>query len=229
MMPPRAETGTMESDTDAGELIGLSRLLHEDICSDLVRFLHSGGDPARFGAVRIDREYALGPKAGFADLHVEPEGEPPYFLEVKYGYDGETLLRHLLRKYATPSPATAGATKVVLAVETAARPDWPALEAAIRAGLPRGPPLPIAHCPTATGQRRRPRRPWRPRNEHAGTACAPAACCPAALPTRSAPPARPANRGASHPAPAAAPGAHRASVPARDGLPQPPAAGAGPR
>lgn len=121
-----------------GELIGLGRLLHEDICSDLVRWLHSGGDPKRFGAVRIDREYALGPEAGFADLRVEPDDGPPYFLEVKYGYDTDTLLRHLRRKYATPTAATAGATKVVLVAETAAHADWPALEAAIRASLPPG-------------------------------------------------------------------------------------------
>jgi hypothetical protein len=37
----------------------MDRLLLEDVCSDLVRFLHSRGDPTRFGAVLIDREGPL--------------------------------------------------------------------------------------------------------------------------------------------------------------------------
>ena len=61
----------------AFELIDMGRLLLEDVCSDIVRFRHSQEDPARFGAVRIDREYGLGPSGSFADLRVEPEDEPP--------------------------------------------------------------------------------------------------------------------------------------------------------
>lgn len=118
--------------TGPGELMESGRLLLEDVCSDLVRFLHSGGDPARFQAVRIDREYSLGLPGAFADLRVEPEGEPPYFLEMKYGYDTQTLLAHVRRKYATLTPAAAGATKVVLVVQTDAHRDWPTVAAALR-------------------------------------------------------------------------------------------------
>ena len=128
------ETSAVQS----GELTDLGRLLLEDVCSDLVRFLHSEGDPARFGAVRIDREYGLGQPGAFADLRVEPEDEPPYFLEVKYGYDAATVLAHLRRKYAVPTPATAGVAKIVVVAETAAHPDWPAVEAALHAMLPPG-------------------------------------------------------------------------------------------
>ena len=115
-----------------GDLLDMGRLLLEDICSDVVRFLHSRGDPARFGAVRIDREYALGPPGSFADLRVEPEDEPPYFLEVKYGYDAETLLRHMRRKYARLPAGHDAPVRVVVVAETGAYRDWPAIESALR-------------------------------------------------------------------------------------------------
>lgn len=106
----------------------------EDVCSDLVRFLHSEGDPTRFGDVRIDREYGLGGNRGFADLRVEPRGELPYFVEVKHGYDAATLIAHLQRKY---SGLEVGAPfRVVLVVDTARHPDWAAVERALRAALP---------------------------------------------------------------------------------------------
>jgi class 3 adenylate cyclase len=90
----------------------LHQLLMEDVCSDLVRFLHSRGDPSQFGAVQIDREWPLGPPGAFADLRVEPLDGPPYYLEVKYGYDTATLLRHLRRKYGTLTDAAAGGAQI---------------------------------------------------------------------------------------------------------------------
>lgn len=110
----------------------LGRLLLEDLCSDLVRFLHSESDPSQFGAVRIDREYALGPPGSYADLRVEPTDEAPYFVEVKYGYSADTLLNHLARKYAGRGPDRDGVQRVVLVAETKAYADWPALETAAR-------------------------------------------------------------------------------------------------
>src|SRR5437868_3200293 len=117
--------------TDDQNLLDAGRLLLEDICSDLVRFLHSQDDPARFGAVRIDREYALGPNA-FADLRVEPEDEPPYYLEVKYGYSAEILLSHLRRKYAGLAEGTNGPRRLVLVAQTRTHEDWPQVEREMR-------------------------------------------------------------------------------------------------
>lgn len=59
----------------------MDRLLLEDVCSDLVRFLHSRGDPTHFGVVLIDREWPLGPPGMFADIRVELEEGPPYYLD----------------------------------------------------------------------------------------------------------------------------------------------------
>jgi class 3 adenylate cyclase len=121
---------------DRQDLRDLGRLLLEDVCSDLVRFLHSGGDPARFAAVHIDREYALGPPGAFADLRVEPAGEAPYFLEVKYGYDAATLVAHLRRKYGAGAAGAPATARLVLVAEAEAHADWPAVEAAVRAAIP---------------------------------------------------------------------------------------------
>jgi class 3 adenylate cyclase len=113
----------------------MHQLLLEDVCSDLVRFLHSRGDPSQFGAVQIDREWPLGPPGVFADLRVEPHDGPPYYLEVKYSYDTASLLRHLRRKYGTLAEAAQAPTRLVLVVQTAAHLDWPAIEAQVRASL----------------------------------------------------------------------------------------------
>jgi adenylate cyclase len=118
------------------DVVDLGRLLLEDICSDVLRFLHSHKNPSAFEAVHIDREYALGPLGAFADLRVEPRGEAPYFLEVKYGYDASTLVTHLQRKYGQPEARTADATRVVLVADTEQFADWKGVERAVRAALP---------------------------------------------------------------------------------------------
>jgi class 3 adenylate cyclase len=111
------------------------RLLLEDVCSDLVRFMHSAGDPTRFGAVHIDREWSLGMPGVFADLRIEPADEPPYFLEVKYGYPLPMVLANLRRKYGQPAVPPRPEARVVLVVETGGHPDWPAFEAELRQAL----------------------------------------------------------------------------------------------
>jgi class 3 adenylate cyclase len=113
-----------------------ARLLLEDVCSDLVRFRHSGGDPGRFGAMVIDREWPLGPPGAFADLRVEPEDGPPYFLEVKVGYDPPALLAAIRRKYGRPGPGTEGARRLVLVADAIEYSGWPEVEAELRALLP---------------------------------------------------------------------------------------------
>ncbi|HLV80799.1 MAG TPA: adenylate/guanylate cyclase domain-containing protein [Chthonomonadaceae bacterium] len=118
------------------ELENLTRLLLEDVCCDLVRLLHAGGDPARLGAVRIDREWALGPDGSFADLRVEPEDDCPYFLEVKSGFDPRTVLAHIQRKYGRLPCQGRQENRVVLVTDATDRPDWPAVEPALQAALP---------------------------------------------------------------------------------------------
>jgi len=105
------------------------RLLLEELCCDLCRFEHVTNDGLAPEAVRIDREYWLAAPGAFADIRVAPAGRAPYFVEVKYGYTNDNLIRHLARKYASPAGANAAlAKKVVLVIDRASRPDWDCLE-----------------------------------------------------------------------------------------------------
>jgi adenylate cyclase len=104
------------------------RLLLEDLCCDLCRFEHvkEGIAPE---SVQIDREYYLDIPETFADIRVQAAGHAPYFVEVKHGYPGTSLLRSLRRKYTSDSKAVHDASKVVLVVDAEKRPDWNELEA----------------------------------------------------------------------------------------------------
>lgn len=122
----------LEPSPEPGDPDVMIRLLLEDVCSELVRFLHSKGDPGRFGSVRIDREWAFGEANSFADLRVESADAPPYFLEVKYGYSSRTIVAHLERKYGRHLGVKGPEDRVVLVVDTASHLDWPGVETALR-------------------------------------------------------------------------------------------------
>ena len=115
----------------SGEL----RLLLEELCCDLCRFEHVTRDGLAAEAVRIDREHWLGSPGAYADIRVEPAGQAPYFVEVKTGYSGDTVVRHLTRKYGTAHGDANTGSKVVLVLDRADRADWIDLERQIRAAL----------------------------------------------------------------------------------------------
>ena len=110
-------------ETHLGEL----RLLLEELCCDLCRFEHVIKDRLAPETVRIDREYWLGAPGAFADIRVAPAGQLPYFVEVKFGYTSEMLVRHLARKYKSPTTGN-NAAMVVLVVDRATRSHWEPLE-----------------------------------------------------------------------------------------------------
>lgn len=122
---------------EQGYLVQL-RLLLEELCSELCWFEHAGPEAACPRRVRIDHEHYLGQPGAYADIRVEPEGERPYVVEVKFGYSDDMLLRHLQRKYAALTPALAGVCKVVLVVDAAGRTDWPRLQEEAAARLAPG-------------------------------------------------------------------------------------------
>jgi class 3 adenylate cyclase len=107
------------------------RLFLEEICCDLCRFEHTReGVPPE--AIRIRTEVQLGGGDAFADIQVQPGGEPPYFVEVKYGYNPGALIEQLQRKYAT---APGGAARVAVVVQRLSAEATAALEAGLRAAL----------------------------------------------------------------------------------------------
>jgi adenylate cyclase len=123
-----------QGDAHLGEL----RLLLEELCCDLCRFEHVIKDQLGPETIRIDREYWLGAPGAFADIRVCPPGEHPYFVEVKFGYTREMLLRHLARKYKS-YVGEKGASKIVLVIDRTAYSDWDQLQrdvvACLHAGL----------------------------------------------------------------------------------------------
>jgi hypothetical protein len=124
---------------EGGSNLGEFRLLLEELCCDLCRFEHVTRDGLAPEAIRIDREYWLGSPGAFADIRVAPSGQTPYFVEVKYGYSNERLVRHLVRKYSVPASSNAAAaSKVVLVVDCLARADWQRLQADLVSQLARG-------------------------------------------------------------------------------------------
>ncbi len=99
------------------------RLLIEELCCDLSRFDRlSGASPAPED-VQIDREVPLGHPEAFADIRVRSRnGE--YFIEVKYGYGNEQIIRSLTQKYAQSGDVVRRAARVVLVVDRKGRADF---------------------------------------------------------------------------------------------------------
>jgi class 3 adenylate cyclase len=123
-----------EPRTESAHLTEL-RLFVEEICYSLCRFQHVVEDGVAPEDVRIGQEVSLGISGAFADIRVTVRGAAPYFVEVKYGYPRETIIRHLGRKYGAVTPATQDATKVVLVVDAQTQHDWPDIESELRTVL----------------------------------------------------------------------------------------------
>src|SRR5688572_8901146 len=90
------------------------RLFLEEICCNLCRFGHVRQDSCGPERVRIDQEVFLGTPGAFADIRVQAPGIAPYFVEVKFGYTPDRVVRTLARKYGKDSKAQADAARVVL-------------------------------------------------------------------------------------------------------------------
>lgn len=114
------------------------RLLLEEVCCDLCRFEHVTQDGCPAESVQIDREFKLGSPSAFADIRVAPPSGPPYFVEVKYGYSKELLLRHLRRKYGPESRAAAWGSKVILVSDLGGCAGRQSLEAELSRSLDSG-------------------------------------------------------------------------------------------
>jgi class 3 adenylate cyclase len=62
------------------------------------------------------REIRLGPSGAFADIKVSPADTPPYFVEIKWGYDDDEFIERLAEKYATRFDAQCG--KLIIVTES---------------------------------------------------------------------------------------------------------------
>lgn len=111
------------------------RLFLEELCCYLIQLEHVEQGGLRSEDVRISREVDLGIPHAFADTIVKLPTSPPYFVEVKYGYDSEMMVSHLARKYGAESPAVSDGSKVVLVAETQGYDNWTEIERQIESSL----------------------------------------------------------------------------------------------
>ncbi len=126
----------MISPPDANEShLSQMRLLIEEICCDLCRFKHVRDDGLGYDRIRVDREFPLGPPDSFADIRVVPGDADPYFVEVKFGYSTDVLVRHVLRKYRNLPDSAGPGSRLVLMADMANRSGWEQGLAQLKEGL----------------------------------------------------------------------------------------------
>jgi adenylate cyclase len=111
------------------------RLFLEEICCDLCRFQHVTQSGARAEDVRISQEVYLGTPGAFADIQVKAPDVPPYFVEIKYGYPPDKVIRHLQRKYGVRTAVNGDASKLILVIDSGCCRNWPEIEADIKRSL----------------------------------------------------------------------------------------------
>jgi len=122
---------TLENERYLKEL----RLFLEEICCDLCRFQQVRQNNVRPEDVCILQEVYLGTPGAFADIQVKVPNAAPYFVEIKYGYPPDKVIKHLKRKYGTRTEANAGAAKLILVIDSDRYEDWAEAEAELRKSL----------------------------------------------------------------------------------------------
>jgi adenylate cyclase len=120
----------VSKDTSLSDL----RLFLEEICCDLCRFRHMQQDSVPADAIRIRREVYLGAPHAYAHIQVEAAGCPSYFLEVKYGYTSDDIVKHLTTKYGN-SPKRNSVNKVIVVVHSEEGIDWTEIGVRIQSGI----------------------------------------------------------------------------------------------
>jgi class 3 adenylate cyclase len=121
----------MQSNGERSDLLDETRLFLEELCCDLCRFEHVSAGLTGLD-VNILREFHMGRPGAFADLRVEPKGQPPYFLEVKYRYPSAQIVRHLARKYGSDCLVPLVGMRLIVVVDRSGRDDWEAVTQEIR-------------------------------------------------------------------------------------------------
>lgn len=116
-----------------GADLGEMRLFLEELCGELCRMHHVLRDCLPAEAITVRREVSLGRPGAFADLHVAPLGAAPYFVEVKWGYNGRELIERLARKYDRNPDSDA--RRLLLVSDLVGGKDWDLTLARLRERL----------------------------------------------------------------------------------------------
>lgn len=107
-------------------------LFFAEICCNLCRFQHLSEDGISPEHIRISQEVYLGVPGAFADIKVQIPGSSAYFIEIKYGYSRQKLIRSLCRKYSKDTPGLENASKLILLIDNELFRDWPEIEPEIQ-------------------------------------------------------------------------------------------------
>ena len=113
------------------------RIFLESVICDLCRLRHAAKDGIPPGATQIRQEMRLGPGI-FADIRVAAGELPPYFVEVDIGHSRESIAESVQRKYGRRTPASEGASRVVVVVDHALAAGSPSFETELAAVLSPG-------------------------------------------------------------------------------------------
>lgn len=100
------------------------RLFLEEICTNICRFEHVEQLGLAPEEVKTNQEYYLGAPDAYADIRVEAKGISPYFVEIKYGYSGDQLVRHMARKYGIKSKRIQDASKLIIVIDCHNIENW---------------------------------------------------------------------------------------------------------
>jgi class 3 adenylate cyclase len=103
------------------------RIFLESLICDLCRLRHASEDGIPPGSTQIHQEVRLSPGV-FADIRVMPGELPPYFVEVALGHSRASVAESVRRKYGRRTPASEGASRVVIVADRALVAGDPPLE-----------------------------------------------------------------------------------------------------
>jgi len=128
----------MIAQSDQRTFVREARFLLEEVLWTLLRMHHIKEGGTRPEDIRINQEIPVGVPGLFADFRIAVPERPPYFLEIKYGYPSERIVRNVGRKFGVDTPGTQGAEKLIVLVDQSSRPDWEILGKELQGRLRRG-------------------------------------------------------------------------------------------
>src|SRR5262245_22870100 len=113
------------------------RIFLENVICDLCRLHHASRDGIPPGSTQIHQEVRLSPGV-FADIRVAAGALPPYFVEVNLGHSRASVAESVRRKYGRRTPASEGASRVVIVVDRVLGAGEPPLETELAGPLAPG-------------------------------------------------------------------------------------------
>lgn len=107
---------------------GHIRLFLDELYCEVLRYEHAEQLKLPPEKVEVWREVYLGESGSYADIFVQVEGGPKYYLEIKLGMDGHEVVEDLAREYGPEDSFHPGVSDLKCIVNTADYSDWKEIE-----------------------------------------------------------------------------------------------------